>query len=312
MSAALNSGRAFLQAGNHAAAKRVAREALERDADDIRAILLLIDVEEDAGDHKAALALAGGALSKAPDSPALRMACALSLIRLKRRREAKTAIDAFERDFPYREMDIGGLRMAFDGKFGNLRGAEKRLDELAEGHEDDPDVMLMKAILINNRGQAWKAQKLFREVLKHDPEGFTVNDHFALNQFQLCRFASARKHARIALRQKPTAFNKRLIWFSYIMLFPPLLFLHAVVALGLIAISCIHWSVVLIFAIIFAEQIFWPRNVVARWLAENGVPLAREITNWSVWPYSAIMLMLWAPFADMIDKRRQDVKLRGY
>lgn len=53
-------------------------------------------------------------------------------------------------------------------------------------------------------------------------------------------------------------------------------------------------------------------HAAARRVAENDMPLAREITNGSVWVYLLLILTIGGPLAALLDRRKEEVNFRGY
>lgn len=311
MAASINTARALLKAGNTQGARRIAHEALNANPDDARAWDLLIDLERDAGNFRKSLELAEQYLEKNPDHIGARQSELLALILLGKKTRARKAIARLEEDFPYARTAIAQAKLLMESRFGSDRRAAAKYKQMREnGDIDDP---MAEARLRSNAFDFFGARKVLLGILKDDPGGREVNREMAFNEFILARPFAARRHADIALRERPTDVSlrwlRKLTWFS---LFPPIYFYHLFILAMALLLMRLHFLIVVVIFLIFSSWIFIPLRAMDDIAVALLGPYGDTALTVIVYGYFITMLLAVTGIADKIARRTRSVTLKKY
>ncbi len=220
----LNTGRAFLTAGNLPAARKIALEALEQNPEDANAWELRVDIEMAAGDHAQALRLIRSRLAQTPERSKLRIDEILCLTNLGRKDEVETALGTFRRDMPYMETHAQILSCLYEVKHGSLEEGNRLFQELSK-RDVEKSLLLQIELMIRSRlGDRFGRAAVCIEWVQNEPQDAQAREWLALSQFELLEYKAARKSARAALSLDPSRrLPHAMLWLTGLAWLPPFL-----------------------------------------------------------------------------------------
>lgn len=315
MSTPFNTARAYIEAGNLDAARKIAREAMEKRSDDVAVHDLMVDIELAAKAYPKALDLCREALARWPDHAGLRLSHALTLIHTGRGGEAAKAVEKFEEDFPFQPLDATLLHTIWQTQYGSLKRAKhyrRRFEELVP---DSPHNAMLDAMIAGKADDMLGRERASKRMAEDAPMDADAHARLAYAQFDLFRLGAARRSARAALAAEPTKRRvEAVLWLSWMVLFPPFFFAHLYHWLESMRVSLLpRWLAVLIhipfgiayYFVLFGRvypAIFGP-------IFGNLLLMVILVVTTLGWPYIRNAMLAW--FGRQSEKP-QDVSLRGY
>ncbi len=227
MSTPFNTARAYIAAGNLDAARKIARDAMEKAHDDVTVHDLMVDIEFAAKAYEKALKICREALARWPDHAGLRLSHALALMYTGRGGDAKKAVEKFEEDFSFRPLDATLLHTIWQAQYGSLKRAKyyrRRFEELAP---DSPHIAMLDAMIAGKADDMLGRERASRRMTEDAPMDADAHARLAYAQFDLFRLSAARRSTRAALTAEPTKRRvEAVLWLSWMVLFPPFFFAH--------------------------------------------------------------------------------------
>ena len=224
----LNSAQAFLTAGNFSAAEKIVRQALENNADNVRAHILLVEIADGRGDHARVMEMADRYAARWPDMIDFRLLRLNAIIGQNRAALVRPELARLKADFPYHR----DLYLYYCGRaecvFGTIHRAQDYLDALRENPANTALVDALERQIALNKGDFLRSEALIRtDMERHgsDPHRLFL---LSISQFYNMDFAGARRSAEAAIEADPS--NKQplaVLWWVRWMAFPPFLFAQA-------------------------------------------------------------------------------------
>ncbi len=228
MSDPLNSARAFLTAGNFNAAEKIVYDALENNADNMRAHVLLVEIAYGRGNHAKVLELTGRYAARWPDVVDFRVLRLNSIIAQDDADLIRPELARLKADFPYHR----DLYLYYCGRaecvFGAIHRAQNYLDALRDNPANGDLVDALARQIALNKGDFVQSEGLIRKDMERhggDPHRLFL---LSISQFYNMDFAGARHSASAALEADSS--NKQplaVLWWVRWMAFPPFLFAQA-------------------------------------------------------------------------------------
>ena len=223
----LEAGRALCEAGNFAAARKAAESHLRDDPHDALALDLLFDSLNGQGAHQEALDLAIEWRERAPLSSLAQGNVIVGYLNLRKKKQAREALDRFRETFPWDSDTIKMLSGKYGLVFGDFDRAGEAFTAFSEARPDNINGKLGRMIAEAGAERYASAVRLGREIIASDPNNQVALMQLARAEVCLMRFKRARAHAEAAMRIDPAATAMReVIWISRVALFPPFLFAH--------------------------------------------------------------------------------------
>ena len=220
---------ALFKAGNHAAARRQVVAALDRDPEDVEALLLLARIETSTGHHDKALTLTTGLLKDYPELAPIRNIHIAALIGLRDEAAARQALAAYESDFPMLRQDVSMIRMMVERAFGSARSYRDAAMSVEGSNRAKTEARLALAEECIWQGRFLKGLALAEGVLEIQPEDSGARYLAMFAAFNGLRFADTRRHAREYARVAPDSAERanRFCQLSKFAYFPPFYICHA-------------------------------------------------------------------------------------
>ncbi len=314
MSGRLQTAIAMVTAGNLQSAEKLLLNILSDDPydADAKAILVLCTLHKK--DHRGALNKARLFIAEHPDHILLRQFEIMSLQHLHLKTEWKTALDFFEQHFSGSWDGFQMQKMLYVSFHGTVPELDTLLNKFqSEFVGPELDSAVTHSVTLNNIGAYLRAEPYLRKAASLDGNGATIHSEFAYNQLMLCRLKSARRHARITLAAMPRRLEKRVIISSYLMYYPPVLYVHLIYLLWRTGVAYLGKVYATVISLIFLPLALWPMTVVAGLLGNLIGPIG------VLFIYSAIpihlLLMLsfhWRVAAMLARRLDRRVALRDY
>ena len=313
MIGSFNTARAYLKAGNVAAARKIADEAMDENPDRVAVWDLLVDIEFAEKRYDKALDLTKRGLEQWPDHAGLRFHNALAFLNLKRPKDAAKAIEGFEADFPYRKVETHLLHTVWQIHFGSLKRARFHRKQFEESAPDSPHIAMLDSMIAAKADDMLGKERASKQMAENAPMDADAYARLAYAQFDLFKLGAARRSARAALAAEPTRRRvEAILWLSWLVYFPPFFVAHAVAWLGGMRRSLLpRWlaAVVylpfIIFAVVVIALFLWP---AARPFLPAGSGLV-VILSYVAWPFLRNALLTW--FGKRSEKPHE-VKLKDY
>lgn len=313
MAHTLHSARALLDAKSFVAARRAVAELLKERPQDPALLIFAAEIEKEDGNNKASHELIRSALTHHPDNVLLREEEVLVLSRLRKKRQARDALERFKRDFPHARFRIENLTVVVDSLYGRSAKLKRMLDSFGEAR-NSPHVQRELGIAHHKINDLFTAQRLLEAAHEHFSDDAVLNETVATNSFQLGLPGRARTYARLALKSSPD--NRRLRWLywaSYLLYFPPFYvatMFMAIVLTGLALFGRLTAGAICLALVVFFGDLysFWfdALSVLAQW----------PVYKWSYVGYFlffAIYLLVGIPDSfNKIIPRRRNVILKKY
>lgn len=224
MSHKLNSARAFLTAGNFAAARKAISDVLRDEPENASAWELRIDIEIAAGKHGEALKLIRARLAKTPERVKLRTDEILCLSAMERDADTHKALDAFRRDFPFLETNWRVLACIFEAKRGDLVKANALFQELNESVVNRRLLLQIELMIRTRLGDRFGRAAVCLDWVRDDPQDASAQEWLSFAQFELLEFGASKRAAQVALRLDPSArLPHAMLWLTQLVWVPPFL-----------------------------------------------------------------------------------------
>ncbi len=228
MSTRFNAARAYIAAGNLDAARRIAREAMERAPDDVAVWHLMVDIELAAKRWEAAYDLSLRALAQWPNHAELRLGHAITLVYTKRKVEVVQAIRDWERDFPLARAEAHFLHTFREAFYGSTKKARAHFGEFREYCPDSPYVPILDELIAHKANDPLAIERTLKRMAPTVTTNGKVHTRLATVQLDLFKLAAARRSARTALAIEPTRRDaEAILWLSWLVFFPPFFVAHA-------------------------------------------------------------------------------------
>lgn len=265
MTNAYNTAEAFLAASNFHSAEKIAMDILEGNPSDLKALLILVNLEQKRGDLKKSLTYILDGLERNPHNLIFRAKELQTYTQMKKKRRARLGLKRFKEDFPHASDYYDALALNFETAFGNDKKAYHKFEDSALSSDNT-----LAGIFSTLSGNLLKGQKHFLEALKNDPENYVANEHFAFNQMLLSKPLSARKAAQKVLKSNPNNFNMRFLRvIGLVALFPPIYYIHLILtAINLLNRWLPYWFILIIvflIAPIAGEPFVWLNRQAENW-----------------------------------------------
>ena len=310
-----NTAHAYIAAGNFEAARKIAREAMEKRDDSVAVHDLRVDIEIAAQDYGKALALCREALARWPDHSGLRLSHALALMHTGRGKEAAKAVKGFEEDFPFRSLDAMLLQTIWQTRYGSLKQAKHYRSRFEELAPDSPQIAMLDAMIASKADDMLGRERASKRIAEDAPMDADSHARLAYVQFDLFRMKAARRSARAALAAEPTQRRvEAVLWLSWMVWFPPFFLSHLYHWLDSMRVSLLpRWLAMLVhipfgigyFYLLFKlvyPALFGP-------ISDNLVIFAILVVTTLGWPYLRNGMLKW--FGRRSEKP-EDVSLKGY
>lgn len=312
MNGCLETARALLKAGNFDAAEREAQRELERDPQNNAAFGLIVEITLARGDKAQALRLAEEWVAMQPDNANAREQYIQCLLRLKRKRDAKKQIAAFERDFPREHETAEIMRLGLQAARGKSAAVVRGVAELRQRYGDHADFDEVEARMRSRDGQLFGAQKAADKVLKSNPLNLPAMMIGAVNAFRTCRFSKARGFARQIRNLEPrqAAAANEIIWASWIVLFPPFLAAHFGLMLMTLVIARLPAFFAMATSYFVMPLAFIPMIMIVNSLASwTGIPHFRALWYGAMALWIVYMFLGHLKFTDRGGKKPKPVRV---
>jgi len=246
-------------------------------------------------------------LAAHPSSMDVRYQEIITLLHLRKKARALSALDRFRKDFSFNTQVTTQLEVLYASRFGSVGDVKKALDEIPA---DIPSSV--SAPLISAAGGYLEAKSGLREALRKNPGDFGILWSSAYNQLMLCKFGEARQLARRALAVKARRFEKRVILCSYLFCVPTIFLAHLVYVAWRMAIGYFSPIKASIVFMILAPALYLPLVAFSQGWSWLGLPFGGVISICSVILHSLAMLSFEPGIAARLADEGKDVKLRGY
>lgn len=313
MASHLNSARAMLSAKNLPAARRMVREALDKNTNDLAAWNLQIEIEMEDKAYKEAIRLSRQVLAHHPSNADLREKEFFAVVRGGKKRDARKLAARFKEDFPHATGAIRGMDLTLDGLSENTNRVRDVLEEFS-GYITDAGDKKNIGTGYHNINDPIRAQPMLLEAHEELPNDPELNTVLATNSFQLMKPATTRRHARLALREDPA--NRRMRYIipaSYLIYFPPFFIM------GLV--FCCFFSVQALFGKYAAYACIGLYVFFGSVLINLPMRVFQTLTQIPVVSWSKILMILWIvtyvlmsfpQYFDMLFGRKKTVKLKRF
>lgn len=296
------------------AARRIAEKHLQKCPDSDQALDLLIDCLNRQGAHREALERALAWREREPLSPAAQVNVAHGYLHLRKKKDARAAIDDFRASFPFLADSADSLDGKYALVFDQHERARQAFEARAKAQPDDLDAKLGLMLAAFGAERMWRAARLGREIVASDPDNGVALRHLAFAELCLMRFKSARTHALAALRIDATAASMReVVWASRAALFPPFLFGHMALSVAVLATGAFRSWIVGVAA---AVSFFWLFDELFKSAMEAvnlfGIPGFAQGCYWLALGW-LLWLSVFPKLAGIRAKRKSKaVTLKGY
>ncbi len=217
-----------MNAGNMPAAKAMIDRIMRQEPDNHEAHVLLIDYELKLGNYKTMARLCRSSLSLWPDNADIRSRYILSRMRCWftafRLIEIHRLCKEFERDFPTRRMDLLTLKGIWAIAINNRWSARRIRNIIAEEYPDSTMTTTFDRMIAKLTDDLNLKESAAIDALGHNHNDASAYAELAFVQFDLCRFAAARRSAKAALALDPM--NRKALMvlrLSWLVWFPPFL-----------------------------------------------------------------------------------------
>ncbi len=313
MAAHLNSARAMLSAKNFPAARRMVREALDKNTDDLAAWNLRIEIEMEDKAYKEAIRLSRLILERHPTNLGLREKEFFAVAQVRKKRAARKLAARFKEDFPHATGTIRNMGLTLDSLSENTNRVRDVLEEFSDYITDAEDKKNI-GTGYHNINDPIRAQAMLLEAHEELPNDAELNTVLATNSFQLMKPATTRRHARLALQSDPT--NRRMRYIipaSYLIYFPPFF------VFGLVL--CCFFSVQALFGKYAAYACIGLYFFFGGILMNLPMAAFQTLTQIPVVPWAKILMIFWIvtyvlmsfpQFFDMLFGRKKTVKLKRF
>ncbi|MCP4072512.1 MAG: tetratricopeptide repeat protein [Hyphomicrobiales bacterium] len=241
----ISSGQAFLKARNYNSAAKIADEILSSNPNDQEANYLKFDCFFEQKKYSEALEYSQIWLAKNAISPLAHFSLFCAFLKLGKNGKANEALEVLKSTLPYEKETIQIAEYLYFQQTGSITKSEKALSKFRKS-APGLDFSGHEGLLKYKKNHFIAAMEIYKQLIEKGFANYGDYRFYAFSAFRALRLRTARNAARDALKLEPSAlFMRETIILSYLVLIPPFLFAHAIIAFGkLLAEKIGYWGII--------------------------------------------------------------------
>ena len=247
----ITSGEAFLKARNYRMAAKIADEILSITPEDQEANHLKFNCFFQQQKYYEAFEISRTWLAIDTMSPLAHFSLICALLKLEKYNKANEALKVFKSTLPYEKEAIQLAEYLYFQQTGSITKSEKALSEFKKS-APGLDFSGIEGQLKYKKNHFIAAMEFYRKLIEKGSANYGDYRFYAFSAFRSLRLSVARNAAREALKLEPSAlFMRETVVLSYLVLIPPFLFAHAIIAFGkFLAEKIGDWGIIIAAALV--------------------------------------------------------------